>query len=142
MNNILLIDDNICILETLTLRFSTRLHDWNILTAQNGSEGAEIMSSLPVSLVLTDLQMPVMDGYGVIDFRNRNFPLIPLIVMSGNLTPEVKKKLKELHVSECVEKPFDFDQLFLQVVSAIGVDSEADAMFTNASRHARQHQVA
>src|SRR5271169_895332 len=105
MNNILLIDDNICILEILTLRLGSCLHDWNILTAQNGSEGTEIMSSLPVSLVLTDLQMPVMDGYGVIDFRNRNYPLIPLIVMSGNLTPEVRKKLKELHVSECVEKP-------------------------------------
>lgn len=132
MNNILLIDDNTLILETLALRIGMCLQDWNILTAKNGSEGTEIMASLPVSLVLTDLQMPVMDGYGVIAFRNRNHPLVPLIVMTGNFTPEVKEKLHALHVSECIEKPFDFDMLVRQIVSALGVASDTDAMLAHA----------
>ena len=87
------------------------MQDWNILTAKNGREGTKIMSSLPVSLVVTDLQMPDMDGYGVIEFRNRNYPLVPVIVMSGNVTSEVRGKLRGLNVYECFEKPFDFDNL-------------------------------
>jgi two-component system response regulator FlrC len=131
-HNMLLIDDNTCILETLSLRFRARLQDWNILTAKNGGEGLEIMSSQPVSLVLTDLQMPGIDGYGVIEFRNSNYPLVPLIVMTGNVTPEVMEKLRGLHVAGCVEKPFDFEKLFRRVACAIGVDPEVDAVFANA----------
>ncbi|HYA85494.1 MAG TPA: response regulator [Nitrospirota bacterium] len=132
-NNILLIDDNTSILETLSLWLRTRLQDWDILTARNGNEGAEIMSSVPVSLVVTDLQMPGMDGYGVIEFRNGNYPLVPLIVMTGNLTPDVREQLRGLHVSACVEKPFDFETLFLHVVGALGVDPEADAVLAHAA---------
>jgi DNA-binding NtrC family response regulator len=132
-NNILLIDDNDCILETLVLRFGAYLQDWNILTAKDGKEGTKIMSSLPVSLVVTDLQMPDMDGYGVIEFRNRNYPLVPVIVMSGNVTSEVRGKLRGLNVYECFEKPFDFDKLFRQVVGiiSVGVDSESGAINAN-----------
>lgn len=143
-NNILLIDDNDCILETLALRFGAYLQDWNILTAKNGREGTKIMSSLPVSLVVTDLQMPDMDGYGVIEFRNRNYPLVPVIVMSGNVTSEVRGKLRGLNVYECFEKPFDFDNLFRQVVGVIsvGVNSEAGAILANSNLSTWQSRVA
>jgi CheY-like chemotaxis protein len=142
MNNILVIDDNTHILEAHALRIGMWLQDWNILTAKNGSEGTEIMASLPVSLVLTDLQMPVMDGYGVIEFRNRNHPLLPLIAMTGNFTPEVREKLQALHVSECIEKPFDFDNLVGRIVGALGVHSHADAMLAHAVFHKLPAQAA
>lgn len=134
MNNILLIDDNTLILEALALRIGMWLQDWNILTAHNGREGTEIMSSLPVRLVLTDLQMPVMDGYGVIEFRNRNHPFVPLIVMTANLTPEVREKVRALHVSQCVEKPFDFDNLVDRIGVALGMHSDNGALFAHADR--------
>jgi len=126
MNNILLIDDNTYILDGLALRIGMSLQDWNILTAKNGYEGTKIMNSLPVSLVLTDIQMPVMDGYGVIEFRNRNYPHVPVIVMTSNLSLEVIEKLRRLHVSEFIEKPFDFDKLVPQIIGALGIDSDAD----------------
>jgi len=141
-NNILLIEDNECILETLALRIGARLQGWNILTAKNGYEGTEIMSYRPVSLVLTDLQMPGMDGYGVIEFRNRNFPLIPLFVMTGNLSSSVRDKLRELHVSACFEKPFDFDTLFHHVASSIDTATVADAMFADTGFYTQQRRVA
>ncbi len=141
-NNILLIDDNACILETLALRIGLRLQDWKILTAENGIKGIEIMSSVPVSLVLTDIQMPLLDGYGVIDYRNWNYPHIPIIAMTGNATPEVRRKLLALHVYECFEKPFDFDKLFRQVASAVGIDSKADIILTDSAYSTQQLRVA
>ena len=111
MNNILIIDDNISLLGSLAAVVGTQLKDGHILTARNGEEGIATIDSLPLALILTDLNMPVVDGYGVIAHRNKSCPQVPLFVMSGDLDPEVREKLCELRVSGCVEKPFSFEQI-------------------------------
>jgi CheY-like chemotaxis protein len=122
MNNILLIDDNKLLLEALATVISTQLKDCTILTARNGAEGIALIDSMPVSLILTDLEMPVMDGYWVISHRNKSCPQVPLFVMSGRLFPEVRKKLGELGVSECIEKPFYFEQIRDKIALALNVE--------------------
>src|SRR3990172_471479 len=66
MNNILLIDDNVHLLGLLATVIGTLLKDCNILTARNGAQGIAMIDSRPIALILTDLDMPVIDGYGVI----------------------------------------------------------------------------
>ncbi len=125
MKNILLIDDNAQLLEALSLWIGMCFRDWKILTAKNGREGTEILDSLPVSFILTDLQMPVMDGYGVIEHRNRNHPFVPLFAMTGDSSPEVVEKLWALRVSECIEKPFNFDLLVRKISNTLDALSGA-----------------
>ena len=80
MHNILLIDDNIQLLEVLAaVHRDGPLQDCNILTARNGAEGIALIDSMPVALILTDLDMPVMDGYGVIEHRNNSMSPGPLV---------------------------------------------------------------
>jgi len=142
MNNILIIDDNIDILDVLALMLGKHLQDCNILKATNGREGAEIMSSVPVALVLTDLQMPVMDGYGMIEFRNRNYPLVPVIAMSGSVMPGVREKLRALRVLECFEKPVDFGRLIRHIAGALGIEPWALAMLARPACDDLPHRVA
>jgi DNA-binding NtrC family response regulator len=52
-----------------------------------------------------------VDGYGVIEHRNKSCPQVPVFVMSGDLYPEVREKLCEMRVSGCIEKPFSFEQI-------------------------------
>jgi two-component system chemotaxis response regulator CheY len=114
MNNILIIDDNINLLGSLAAVVGvvgTQLKDCNILTAHDGKEGIAMIDSLPLALILTDLNMPVVDGYGVIAHRNQTCPQVPLFVMSGDLDLEVRERLCELRVSGCIEKPFSFEQI-------------------------------
>ena len=111
MNNILIIDDNVSLLGSLAAVVGTQFKDCRILTAANGKEGIAMIDSLPVALILTDLNMPVVDGYGVIEHRNTSCPQVPLFVMSGDLAPEVRERLCELRISGCVEKPFSFEQI-------------------------------
>jgi CheY-like chemotaxis protein len=98
------------------------LKDCNILTAGNGTEGIALIDSMPVALILTDLDMPVMDGYGVINHRNKNCPGVPLFVMSGSLSPEAREKLGKLGVSECIEKPFYFEQIKDKMAYALNME--------------------
>ena len=109
MKTILLVDDNNYIIDALALTLTRYTTYVNIMKAQNGREGVDIMNSTPVDLVLTDLDMPVMDGYGLVEHRNRHFPHVPIVVMTGDASPDVLRRLNALGVAECLEKPFDFD---------------------------------
>lgn len=111
MKNILIIEDNELIREALASTLRTHLKDCNVLTAVNGKEGVNILGSTPLDLILTDLQMPVLDGYGVIEYKNRNHPQMPLIVMTADNTHNVKRKLNALGISQHIEKPFDFKKV-------------------------------
>ena len=50
-----------------------RLRNYRILTARNGKQGIEILKSTRVDFVLTDLDMPEMDGYQFIEYCREAF---------------------------------------------------------------------
>jgi two-component system, chemotaxis family, chemotaxis protein CheY len=126
VNNILIIDDNIPLLEVLAALIGTQFKDCSILTARNGMEGITTIDSVPVAFILTDLDMPVMDGYGVINHRNKGYQQVPLVVMSGGCSPEVREKLGALGVTECIEKPFYFEQIKDKIALALNVEPSDD----------------
>jgi CheY-like chemotaxis protein len=121
VNKILIIDDNIQLLETLAALCGTQFKDCTIITARNGMEGIEMINSMPPAFILTDLDMPVMDGYGVINHRNKSCPHVPLFVMSGDCSPEVRQKLGELGASGCIDKPFSFELITSKIAPALNV---------------------
>jgi two-component system, chemotaxis family, chemotaxis protein CheY len=148
MNTILIIDDNIDLLEMLAAVIGTQLKGCNILTARNGLEAIASIDSMPVSLILTDLDMPVMDGYGVVKHRNKVCPHVPVFVMSGSLTPEIRERLGELRVSGCVEKPFYFEQIrgiiayMLNVETIDDIKKQSPSVATSGRHYVRvnEHQ--
>jgi two-component system, chemotaxis family, chemotaxis protein CheY len=111
MKTILLVDDNRYIIEALALTLDNHATGGNILKlkAPNGREGADILSTVRVDLILTDLDMPVMNGYGLIEHRNRLFPHVPVVVATGDVSADVIRRLNAMGVTEWLEKPFDFD---------------------------------
>jgi CheY-like chemotaxis protein len=111
MNNILLVDDNKYIIEALAMTLGQYVKDCAVLRAKNGREAVDILKSVPVDLVLTDINMPVMNGYDLIAYRNDRHPALPLVAMTADPAPGVLKRLRALGISECLEKPFDFDSV-------------------------------
>ena len=59
------------------------LQGFKILMAQDGGQAMEILREEPVHVLVTDLNMPVMDGFNLIAKASRFFPQIPIIVMTG-----------------------------------------------------------
>ena len=111
MKNILVLDDNKDILEAV----STRLHKYvagcTVLTASDGAQGEAILKCTPIDLVLTDLSMPVMNGYMLIEHAKKNYPSVPVCVMSASCSPDVINKLLSMGVGRWIEKPFKFEKL-------------------------------
>ena len=111
MKTILLIDDNSYVLQGLLISLRNCVKDCKILTAENGKEALEILKSVPVDFILTDLLMPVMDGYKLLKYVKMNCPHALAFAMTNTLTPKDMEKLQSLDVAQCIEKPFNFEVL-------------------------------
>lgn len=111
MKNILVIDDNHMIRNSVSSFLGYMLKGYTILTAEDGQKGIELMRSNPVSLILTDIEMPKIDGYQVIDYAKKNHPTVPVIVMTGSWSSDLSKLVIKTGLVRCVEKPFRFEEL-------------------------------
>ncbi|GLH73724.1 hypothetical protein GETHLI_22260 [Geothrix limicola] len=59
------------------------LQGFKIIMAENGGQALEMLRNEPVHVLVTDLNMPVMDGFNLIAKASRLYPQIPIIVMTG-----------------------------------------------------------
>lgn len=59
------------------------LQNFKILMAENGGAALELLRQEPVHVLVTDLNMPVMDGFNLIAKVSRLYPQVPIIVMTG-----------------------------------------------------------
>jgi CheY-like chemotaxis protein len=66
-----------------------RLHGHEVMEAATASEGLEILGNLPVDLVITDFVMPDISGFQLIAQVRQKWPRMPILLLSGYLTPEV-----------------------------------------------------
>lgn len=110
---ILIIDDEKHIAEALKLNLRMQGHD--VLHAINGLEGLRFYSEYNPQLVIVDLMMPEIDGFGVITEIRKRDAKIPILVISAK--DQVKEKIKclSLGVDDYLSKPFDLDEFLLRV---------------------------
>jgi CheY-like chemotaxis protein len=119
MKTILLVDDNTFILDILSLAITTMERHAAIRTARNGRDAVGILKNSRVDLILTDLNMPVMDGYHLVEYRNRHCPQVPVLVMTAEMSPDVMQRLEVLGITGCLEKPFEVEALTLLLLDTL-----------------------
>src|SRR3990170_5913136 len=98
--------------------------DFRVLSEENGRIDKEILETLPVDLVVTDLKMAEMDGLELLAYIRKNNPYIPVIVMTAFGNPELENWLRSLGVFAYLEKPIDFIELTNKILSALSLKSE------------------
>jgi DNA-binding NtrC family response regulator len=120
VKNILLIDDNYYFLTGLSMNLCAYLKHCNILTAGNGARALEIIESIPVDLIVTDLEMPSTDGYELVTSIKKKYPNLPVFAMTGSMAPETEKRVASLGAARCFAKPFGFKELANMVAAELG----------------------
>jgi len=116
---VLVVDDEELFLRTALDGFSGSASEMTVLTAKNGRLAAQILDARHVDLVVTDLKMPEMDGYGLLSHMSQHHPGVPAIVMTAFGTPEIEGRLREQGVTSVLDKPFDFPRLRKAVTDAL-----------------------
>ncbi|MDD2337034.1 MAG: PAS domain S-box protein [Geobacteraceae bacterium] len=86
---------------------------FRIIEAGNGKEALEVYqkNAGEIAIVLTDIGMPIMDGYSLIRELKVLNPRLPIIASSGFGDTVVTSKIPNGAIIESVSKPYNFDQL-------------------------------
>ena len=118
MRKVLIVDD-----EPDTLNFLEILllqqQEYEILTAQDGSEALELLETQQVHLILTDVAMPYVNGYQlcrrVKNAADPHVALTPVILMSGRTLDSDIRYAKSMGADDYLTKPFDVEDLLAVV---------------------------
>jgi len=83
--------------------------DYHVIHAANGNQALKVMGKETVDLIITDLMMPWLDGFGLIEKikQNDQFRSIPILVISARTTEEDKLKVLDQGVNNFMSKPFN-----------------------------------
>src|SRR5215831_7885797 len=107
MQTLLVIDDNTEIRENTAEILS--LAGYNTLTAENGKKGVEVAIKKKPDLIVCDIMMPELDGYGVLHLLKKNpeTEQIPFIFLTAKAERGDFRKGMEMGADDFITKPFD-----------------------------------
>ena len=108
---VLSIDDSKSIRDMID--FTLAPHGYRVIGAENGAEGLRKFQSETVNLVITDLNMPVMNGIEFIrEVRKTSRGMgVPIIMLTTESKPEMKDAGKAAGATGWINKPFDSTML-------------------------------
>lgn len=117
---ILVVDDN-AMLPDLFRAYLPRL-GYRVETAFDGMEALDVMRKIRINLVLLDLDMPRLDGLGVLHAMSLDPSLrtIPVIAMSGRPNKDLRKRSSDAGALDFIEKPFDLSAVRDSIERHIG----------------------
>ncbi|MBT3310927.1 MAG: response regulator [Desulfobacterales bacterium] len=92
MKNVLIVDDEIAVLSLLKHSLIKYRSEFKVLTAKNGNEAKSILSKKPVSLLVTDIIMPDITGFELLEYVKKKYPATLCYVMTAYNTTEIKKR--------------------------------------------------
>lgn len=115
MKKILVIEDNNDVRENL--QEILELSNYQVITAENGKLGVEIAFAEPPDMILCDIMMPELDGYGVLHIlsRDRRTADIPFIFLTAKAEKDDFRRGMSLGADDYITKPFD-DVALLETV--------------------------
>ena len=110
---VLIIDDDIRNVYALTIALEQ--YEMDIIVAENGREGIEMLQGNPdTDLILMDIMMPEMDGFEAIR-RIRQLPkykTLPIIALTAKAMKQSREECLEAGATDYISKPIDLDQLY------------------------------
>lgn len=119
MKKILLIEDDAILRENTAELLE--LSGYDVITAPNGKDGVnEAITKLP-NIIVCDIMMPELDGYGVLETlaKNETTKFIPFIFLSAKTERQDIRRGMDLGADDYITKPFSEDELISAIESRI-----------------------
>ena len=119
MKTVLLIEDDTVLRENTAELLE--LSNYSVLTAANGKLGVEMANTHLPDIIVCDIMMPILDGYGVLGelSKNSNTKFIPFIFLSAKTERQDVRKGMDLGADDYISKPFSEDEIISAIESRI-----------------------
>jgi two-component system chemotaxis response regulator CheY len=118
---VLVVDDQLTMREVAKMALK-QLGIAHVLTAENGRAALEVVTTQPINLVLSDFNMPELDGLGLLR-AIRSHPAVrklPFILLTGRGDSELVTRAAQAGVNNYVVKPFSADILRQKMEAVVG----------------------
>jgi len=126
MARILIVDDSEMFAEFTRAVLAS---DHEVDVVHNGRQAATLALRNPYDLIITDIFMPVADGYETIRSMRRDLPKVPVIAMSGSEagTPDFLAIAAKLGATRTIRKPFAASELTRLVAATLAGSATPNA---------------
>ena len=120
LKKILTVDDSRTMREML--RHTLSGAGFEVVTAEDGADGIEKLRESQPDVVITDINMPVMDGFEFIENvrRSEEYNRVPILVLTTESAPEKKQRAQSAGATGWIVKPFNPDQLVATIQKVLG----------------------
>lgn len=121
MSTTILVVDDSATTRSLVATFLAELPEVDVVEAASGFEALRVLPARPVDLIVTDINMPDINGLELISFvrANPNYRRIPVVIITTEHSAEDRKRGLDLGASAYLVKPFGADELRRAVGSAL-----------------------
>jgi len=123
---VLIVDDEKEMLQVMQKALEPYKGVFSVYIAGDGEEALDVLKEVDISLVVTDLIMPRMDGFTLLVHIRSDFPNIPVIIMTAHNRPVMERMAWKIGVAEYIEKPFDIEELARKITSNLGGADQAE----------------
>lgn len=103
MKRILLAEDDRNLSRSMDILLT--LEGFQVVAVYNGEEALHKLVQQPYDLLITDIVMPNLNGLELIQKIRRLNPMLPIIVVSGKLNPQLVADLRAMNIQHIVPKP-------------------------------------
>ncbi|PWV99837.1 two-component system chemotaxis response regulator CheY [Hoeflea marina] len=112
---VLTVDDSRTIRNMLLVTLNNA--GYETVQAEDGMEGLEVLEETNPDVIVTDINMPRLDGYGFIEGvrLNDKYRAIPILVLTTESDPEKKNRAREAGATGWIVKPFDPTKLIAAI---------------------------
>ena len=120
-SRVLVVDDNDA---TVTLLTALLRREFSVETAADGFSAIERLRTGMYSVIILDLKMPLLDGFGVLDFIREHNPdlLQRVVVLTASLTRTELARVDTYQVCGLIAKPFEIETLLHAIRQCAGAD--------------------
>lgn len=123
--NLLIVDDNPAVVKALAVRMSEQ--GYNCITALDGHQAMQYMTELCIDSIVTDLDMPYLDGFALVDLAT-SFKPCKCVIITGS-AENAMQCYRSYPTVPVLMKPFQVEHIVtaLSETKAIGPDAMPDA---------------
>jgi CheY-like chemotaxis protein len=115
---VLVADDEHAIRRLMQEALPHHLPDYEVAVVADGQEAIDYLSSNPVDVIVTDIAMPVKDGFAVLAHVRNHHPNLPVVVLTAAAVEAIHREAPRLGLLRVVQKPASAAQVARHVLDA------------------------
>ena len=128
IRKVMIVDDDQEMLVSLKEGLERYSEIFRVVMAEDGLIAVDKLKKNAISLVVSDLKMPRMDGFTLLAHIMEHYPDIPVIIITGYSTPEMERLAREGGAIGYIGKPFMIQDLARKIMTTLRKESEGGTL--------------